>query len=121
MHIGEKTVGAISYIGETSRPWRDRVHEHMLCLRRGSPKSFITAHWMEAHTLSLEAPEFKWEVVDSYPDALIRQVTEGLYILETGVLNKRQEFQQNIICRMSAEEMTEDDLKCELAKKKKYK
>ena len=35
------SAGDISYIGETSRPLRDRVHKHIQCLRQGSTKSFI--------------------------------------------------------------------------------
>ena len=44
----------ISYIGETARPFRERVAEHLRNLANGSTKSFIIAHWMEAHESSLE-------------------------------------------------------------------
>ena len=66
-----------SYVGETSRPWRERVAEHMRNLKNGSATSFIIGHWMEKHEGSLEAPKFKWRVLDSYKDALRRQLCEG--------------------------------------------
>ena len=60
----------VSYIGERSRPYRERVNEHIQNLRNGSTKSFMISHWMEAHGSGTEAPEFKWQVLDSYIDAL---------------------------------------------------
>ena len=79
----------ISYIGETSRPFRERVFEHFQNLKNGSTQSFMISHWMEAHETSSESPEFEWQIIDSYPDALRRQLCEGLYILEEGALNKK--------------------------------
>ena len=113
-----------SYVGETARPWRERVREHQLNLKNGNPKSFIISHWLEAHPTSVEAPEFEWKIVDSYSDALRRQLCEGLHILETGSLNKRLEFHNNIICRMrvssSSSDMTEKELQMELEKKRDF-
>ena len=90
------------YIGETSRPFRERVCEHMDNLRNGATNSFIIQHWMEMHQDSTTAPEFKWSILDSYKDALRRQLCEGLYILESGSLNRKHEFNRNLICRMEA-------------------
>ena len=114
--------GEVSYVGESSRPLRERVFEHFQNLRNGSQKSFMIAHWMEAHETSLDAPEFKWQVLDSYGDALRRQLGEGLHILESGVLNRKFEFNNNIICRLqvtrSKDELTEEDLQRELESKR---
>ena len=115
----------ISYIGETSRPWRERVREHYLNLKNGSTGSFIISHWLEKHTSCREPPEFKWEVVDAYSDALRRQLCEGLQIIEAGVLNKKMEFHNNLICRMRAattrDEWSEKELQKEMDERKMYK
>ena len=87
------------------------------------PKSFIISHWMDSHPTSLEAPEFKWQVMDSYGDALRRQLSEGLHIMEAGALNKRLEFHNNIICRLrpsTSQDMSENELQKALEKKRVY-
>ena len=112
-----------SYVGESSRPIRARVREHINNLRCGSSKSFIISHWMDKHSASIEAPVFKWEILASYTDALRRQLGEGLYIMEAGGLNRRDEFNHNLICRMSPvmnEPMSEKELKSELERKRLY-
>ena len=112
-----------SYVGESSRPIRARVREHITNLRCGSSKSFIISHWMDKHSASIEAPVFKWEILASYTDALRRQLGEGLYIMEAGGLNRRDEFNHNLICRMSPvmnEPMSEKELKSELERKRLY-
>ena len=113
----------ISYMGETSRPLRDRVWEHMQNLRNGNPKSFIVSHWMESHEHTLEAPEFQWTVVDAYNDALRRQLAEGLHIMESGLLNKKFEFSNNLICRMEVstnDSLNDENLRLEMARRKTY-
>ena len=115
----------VSYIGETARPFRERVLEHLSNLKNGSVKSFLISHWMEDHGTSVRAPEFKWQVIDKYSDALRRQLSEGLYILDSGVLNRKLEFNNNIICRMQAVTtttgvMSETQLQKELEEKKMY-
>ena len=113
----------ICYVGETARPWRERVREHQLNLKNGDPKSFIICHWMDKHPTIMEAPDFKWQVVETYGDALRRQLCEGLFIMEAGVLNKRAEFHNNLICRMSAstsQEWSEKELQRALEGKKDY-
>ena len=113
----------VSYIGETSRPLRERVWEHNQNLRNGSTKSFILSHWMDAHSGSNEPPEFKWTIMDSYTDALRRQLAEGLLILKSGVLNKKLEFNNNLICRMEARTngaLSEKELQKELSERKAY-
>ena len=98
--------------------------EHMQNLHNGSVKSFIIAHWMENHGTSIVPPEFKWQVLDKYSDALRRQLAEGLHIIDTGVLNRKLEFNNNIICRMEASTnsvTSENQLQKELDERKKYK
>ena len=69
-------------------------------LKNGNIGSFQINHWLEKHHTSICAPEFKWSVLDKYKDALRRQLCEGLYILESGSLNEKLEFNRNIICRL---------------------
>ena len=114
----------MSYIGETARPLRERVVEHMSNLKNGSMKSFIISHWMDVHGTSVVAPEFKWQVLDKYSDALRRQLAEGLHIMNSGVLNKKVEFSTNIICRMQATTTattSEAELQKELDERRVYK
>ena len=78
---------------------------------------------MEAHNSSEDPPEFKWSVLSSYADALRRQLGEGLHIMESGVLNRKIEFNNNLICRMEArtdERMSEKELQQELTKRKVF-
>ena len=92
--------GNISYIGETSRPLRERVCEHMDNLRKGDVGSFQIDHWMNFHGLDAVAPTFKFEIVAQFSDPLRRQICEGLHILESGAMNKKHEFNSNVICRL---------------------
>ena len=92
-------------------------------LKKGSIKSFIISHWMDAHESSNDPPEFEWKIVESYSDALRRQLCEGLYILEEGALNRKNEFNNNMICRMRAmlkDTMSEKELQKELEARKEY-
>ena len=50
----------------------------------------------------MECPKFKLKVLGQYRDALTRQITEAVYILEKGSLNKRNEFRMNEICRLGS-------------------
>ena len=110
-----------TYIGETSRPWRERIREHVSNVNNWRPKSFILDHWMNNHPLDTKTPEFEYKIVGSYADALRRQLCEGLFIIERGGLNKRVEFGQNRLCRMqstlSSEEQEENTK--EVTKQKK--
>ena len=120
---GDDSNNEVSYVGETSRPLRERVWEHTQNLKNGNPKSFIITHWMEAHEDTIEAPEFEWKVLDAYPDALRRQLGEGLHILESGALNKKLEFNNNLICRMEVAKnnmLTDKDLQQELTKRRAH-
>ena len=60
------------------------------------------SHWLEFHSDSNDPPEFEWNIIDCYKDALRRQLGEKLYIMDAGLLNTKCEFNQNIICRMEA-------------------
>ena len=88
------------YVGETSRPWRERVREHLNNASNWMPKSFILDHWMWSHSTDTEQPEFKFKILSSYSDALRRQLSEGVHILDKGGLNRKNEFCQNMLCRM---------------------
>ena len=99
------------YIGETARVFRKRVEEHMTLLRNLDPKSFQLAHWAMEHDDDLECPEFTFKVLGQFRDALTRQITEAIYIMENGSLNKRNEFRMNEICRMGSKFSEKDSEK----------
>jgi len=69
-------------------------------LRNGDVGSFQIDHWMNFHGLDAVAPTFKFETVAQFSDPLRRQICEGLHILESGALNKKHEFNSNVICRL---------------------
>ena len=78
---------------------------------------------MDSHYDSDDPPEFKWTVIDSYKDALRRQLGEGLHILNAGALNRKCEFNSNIICRMEARadvKTSDKELQEEVVRRKSY-
>ena len=91
-----------TYIGETSRTVRLRIKEHMEALSNLNPKSFQLFHWYDKHQTSEVCPEFEFKVVKKFKDALTRQITEAILILDLGGLNRKCEFRINEICRMEA-------------------
>ena len=98
-----KKMGAAAestYIGETCRPLRERAAEHRKNILMGDPKSFQLIHWMEQHGTSTTLPEFEFKVLASFGDALRRQLCEGLQILHSGTLNRKVEFNSNVISRL---------------------
>ena len=99
------------YIGETARVFRKRVEEHMTLLRNLDQKSFQVAHWATEHEDDLECPEFTFKVLGQYRDALTRQITEAVCIMENGSLNKRNEFRLNEICRIGSKVSEKDSEK----------
>ena len=88
------------YIGETSRPIRNRVLEHLKKAEKFSPDSFIMQHWCKVHGTDTKRPGFKFKVVSSHREALSRQICEAILIEETGTLNSKSEFGMNHLCRM---------------------
>ena len=97
-----------TYVGETSRPWRERILEHVDGMDKVSPTSVFVQHWMEAHPTRSSCPAFKFEIIESYGDPLRRQICEALYIRLEGTLNRKTEFNTNELCRFEAPEMTID-------------
>ena len=97
---GGKIINRGVYVGETSHPVRERIIEHMDNLRLWSQTSLIITHWMLEHSTQTKPPEFNFKVLSAYPDALRRQISEGLNILDTGILSKKLESSQNKIHRM---------------------
>ena len=79
------------YIGETSRPVRERVKEHFDKARKDS---FIRAHWMEHHSLEIRCPEFRLKIIGKYRNALRCQLLEALKITLSGTLNKKVNMEQ---------------------------
>ena len=89
-----------AYVGETSRPWRERVLEHQQGISRLKVDSVFVEHWMECHELDTECPKFKFQVISSYQDALRRQLCEAIHITEKGTLNRKNEYNNNHLCRL---------------------
>ena len=57
---------------------------------------------MESHEKSLSPPVFRFKIIDKFSDALSRQLSEALWIIEEGGLNKRHEFKINELCRLDS-------------------
>ena len=76
---------------------------------------------MTNHPTSCKRPEFEYKILSCYPDALRRQLSEGLLIIEKGGLNRRNEFGQNNLCRMqvSKSDAEQEELSKEVMKEKK--
>ena len=58
------------YIGETSRPARARLQEHIKKANMLSPESFIVQHWCSHHRSETSQPKFKFKIENSCRDAL---------------------------------------------------
>ena len=93
---------ADTHIGESSRPLRERVAEHMDNLWSWKEKSFQICHWMECHATDTSCPKFEFEILKCYSDPLRRQLFEALSIMDQGTLNRRLEFNTNEITRMES-------------------
>ena len=100
--VTKEDVCDYTYVGETSRTFRTRVKEHMNALKYLNPKSFQLIHWFETHKDDAHCPEFKFKVMGQFKDALTRQLTEAINILDSGGLNRKTEFRINEVCRLEA-------------------
>ena len=90
------------YIGETSRPWRERIKEHMSNAENLKSNSVIVHHWAERHGLQTTCPEFEFEIISQYKDPLRRQICEAIHIADQGTLNRKSEFNVNELCRLES-------------------
>ena len=109
--LSEGTITLPIYVGETSRPWRERVLEHCDGMLNCKASSVFVEHWMEHHGLDTICPEFKFEIVSTYPDPLRRQLSEALNIQDRGTMNRKLEYNKNEICRLEATMKTKDQEK----------
>ena len=113
-----------TYIGETSRPARERISEHVRNVLRWSKDSVILHHWMDRHSTDTVIPTFKFEVLASYCDPLRRQLTEAILISKQGTLNGKSEFGVNEIIKLEGAATSreqEERLKTELEKRQRDK
>ena len=94
------------YIGESSRPLRSRVKEHMEAVDKFKRESFIISHWMLEHSLDSVAPTFKFKTIGVYKDAMSRQLSEAIQILDQGTCNRKSEFSNNELIRMESYRFT---------------
>ena len=97
-----------TYIGESSRPARERISEHLRYVHNWNRESVILYHWMECHGTEVQCPQFKFELIGTYNDPLRRQLTEAIQISKQATLNSKYEFGVNEIfslqCASSAKE-----------------
>ena len=95
-----------SYVGETSRPWRERVLEHQQGIIKLKTDSVFVEHWMDQHGLETKCPTFKFQILSSYGDALRRQLCEAINITDRGTLNRKNEYNCNQLCRLEPSKHT---------------
>ena len=63
-------------MGETARSLHERAKEHRRDAEKQSEDSHMIKHWRTDHQDQMEAPNFTFNVVASFGDALSRQVSE---------------------------------------------
>ena len=100
-HDVDDAVRAV-YIGETARPWRDRIWEHFDKAKNLKPDSMIVQHWAEQHGTQSECPAFEFKILNKFKDPLRRQICEAICIQDQGTLNRKSEFNTNELCRLEA-------------------
>ena len=88
------------YIGETARTFRKQVEKHTIALRNLEQTSFQVTYWATCHKDDLTCPPFKFKVLGKYCDALTRQLSEAVNIVQHGSLNKKCKFRVNDLCRL---------------------
>ena len=94
--LGEKNI----YVGETSRPWRERIIEHDTGIDSLKKDSVFIQHWMNKHCLDTVCPDLKYEIIGSYNDCLRRQLLKAVNIIDQGIMNRKLEFQSNKLYRL---------------------
>ena len=94
------------YIGETSRTIHERALEHLKDATSFSQKSHQVKHWMNSHQDEDAQPAFRIKTVHRYRDCLSRQIGEALriYYSKDQLLNSKNEYVQNCISRVVANE-----------------
>ena len=100
--VGRKGV----YIGETSRSIHERSKEHQKDASDFSVKSHQVKHWMNTHPEENIQPPFRIRMIKRYRDCLSRQIGEALriYYSKDQLLNSKNEYVQNCISRVVANE-----------------
>ena len=100
--VGRKGV----YIGETSRSIHERSKEHQKDASDFSIKSHQVKHWMNTHPEENIQPPFRIRMIKRYRDCLSRQIGEALriYYSKDQLLNSKNEYVQNCISRVVANE-----------------
>ena len=94
------------YLGETSRTIHERAVEHLRDATSFSQKSHQVKHWMNSHPEEDAQPAFRIKTVQRYRDCLSRQIGEALkiYYSKDQLLNSKNEYVQNCISRVVANE-----------------
>ena len=94
------------YIGEMSRSIHERSKEHQKDALDVSVKSHQAKHWMNTHPEENTQPSFRIRTIKRYRDCLSRQIGEALriYYSKDQLLNSKNEYVQNCISRVVANE-----------------
>ena len=96
------------YVGESARSIFERAQEQRQDAVDAKDDSHIYKHWRITHPELQEPPKFNIKMVQSFQDALSRQIGEGVRIdLRSGnVLNSKSEYNR---CRLPRLTINQDD------------
>ena len=91
------------YVGETSRSIFERAGEHWRDACSGKEESHMVKHWQATHPELESMPKFKIEVIQSFQDAMSRQLSEAVRIelRGEGVINSRAEYSRCRVPRLT--------------------
>ena len=87
------------YVGETSRSLYERGKEHEAHRKNTSEESHQVKHWLIDHQDLLAPPKFRFSIIQSFQDPLLRQLAEAVRIDLRGenILNSKAEYSR---CRV---------------------
>ena len=101
------------YVGETSRSIFERAKEHCQDARLGTDESHMLKHWTNSHRGG-DRPTFKFNVIQTYPDSLSRQIGEAVRIqLRANTLNSMAVFNRSRLTRLVVDREWEEKVRQE--------
>ena len=91
------------YVGETYRSIFERANEHWKDACSGKEESHMVKHWQSSHPELETMPKFRIEVIQSFQDAMSRQLSEAVRIelRGEGVLNSKAEYSRCRVPRLT--------------------
>ena len=96
------------YVGELARSIYERAQEHRKDAADAKEDSHMYKHWRISHPELQEPPTFRIKVVQSFQDALSRQIGEAVRIdmRSENVLNSKSEYNR---CRLPRLTINQED------------